>query len=590
MVRHRLVAALASLVLVVGACAPAASSAPGESSGAQGSQPGGSVGTSAKNGGTLVVGLPGDMVLADPTLVSDSNSSYIMENVIEGLVSLKPGTTSDVVPLLATALPDVSADGLTYTFKLQTGVKFHDGTTFDSAAVKYNYDRQQNAPAALQDSYNYYYGAVFGWGTSSNIKSIDTPDASTVVFHLGHPQSNFLLATTLPQFGIQSPTALKAGDADNPDPSKSAYAQGQGGTGKSMVGTGPFMYSEWVVGDHVKLVKNPTYWNAAGAAHLDAIVYKPYADQTAELNALQAGDIDFAQTIAPNDIATVKGDPSLQAIDRGASCNEGLLQMNTNPDQSASAKAASPPVQVVDPAAHKLLQNPNIRKAIMAALNRQSYIDAFYAGLATVADNWMPPSTEFYQALNLPTYNVDTAKQLIQQSGVAAADLHVTLYYPSDVARPYMPDPKGLAQAIATDLEAVGFKVDFGTDGWHAGYLTKEAVGAYPLWLLGWTCDWGGPDNFLDTAFFHFQDGKPNPEFNYGPPALLAAFQKAEQATDDATAQAGWQEAQTIIGNDLPTVPLVNSKPPAAAKADVMGFVGAGNLTEFFNTVWLNRP
>jgi peptide/nickel transport system substrate-binding protein len=593
MSRARPVAFFASLALVIAACSQAApstqpSTAPGNSQ-ATGGSPAASQSAQIKEGGNMVVGLPGDMVLADPTLVSDSNSSYIMENVIEGLVGLKPGTTSDVVPVLATDMPQVSSDGLTYTFTLRQGVKFHDGTTLDSAAVKYNYDRQKNAPKALQDSYNYYYGAVFGWGDNSNIKSIDTPDANTVVFHLGHPQSNFLLATTLPQFGIQSPTALKAGDADNPDPSKSAYAQGQGGTGKSMVGTGPFMYSEWVVGDHVKIVKNPNYWNPAGAAHLDSITYKPYADQTAELNALQAGDIDFAQTISPNDVKTVQADNTLQVIDRGASCNEGLLQMNTNPNQSDSAKAANPPIQVVDPAAHKLLQNENIRKAIMYALNRQSYIDAFYGGLASPADNWMPPSTQYYEALNLPTYNPDMAKQLIQQSGVAASDLKVTLYYPSDVARPYMPDPKGLATAIANDLQAVGFTVTFGTMGWHAGYLTDEAVGSFPMWLLGWTCDWGGPDNFLDTAFFHFQGTSPNPEFNYGPPELLQAFQKAEQATDPATAQAGWTDAQNILAKDLPTVPLVNSKPPAAAKADVMGFVGSGNLTEYFNTVWLNR-
>lgn len=592
MSRARPVAFFASLVLVMAACTQAAPST--QTSTPPGSQPAGSAPAASqsaqiKEGGNLVVGLPGDMVLADPTLVSDSNSSYIMENVIEGLVGLKPGTTSDVVPVLASDMPQVSADGLTYTFKLRTGIKFHDGTDLDAAAVKYNYDRQINAPKALQDSYNYYFGAVFGWGADSNIKSVDAPDATTVVFHLGHPQSNFLLATTLPQFGIQSPTALKAGDADDPDPTKSDYAQGKGGTGKSMVGTGPFMFDEWVVGDHVKIVKNPNYWNPDGMAHLDSITYKPYADQTAELNALQAGDIDFAQTISPNDVKTVQGDNTLQVIDRGASCNEGLLQLNTNPNQSDSAKNASPPIPVVDPAAHKLLQNKQIRQAIMYALNRQSYIDAFYGGLASPADNWMPPSTEFYVPQNLPTYNVDMAKQLIQQSGVAASDLKVTLYYPSDVARPYMPDPKGLAQAIANDLQAVGFTVTFGTQGWHAGYLTDEAVGAYPMWLLGWTCDWGGPDNFLDTAFFHFQGSNPNPEFAYGPASLLADFQKAEQATDTATAQAAWTAAQAQISSDLPTIPLVNSKPPAAASADLMGFVGAGNLNEYFNTVWLNR-
>ncbi|TMD32455.1 MAG: ABC transporter substrate-binding protein, partial [Chloroflexi bacterium] len=182
------------------------------------------------------------MVEADPSLVSDSNSSYIQLNVVEGLLGVKAGTLGDIEPVLAASLPDKSADGLTYTFKLRTGVKFHDGTDFNADAVVYNYMRQKNAPKELRDSYNYYFGAVFGWAADSNLKSVDKVDDTTVKFTLGHPQSNFVIAQApLPQFGIQSPTALKAGDADNPDPAKSPYAQGQGGTGKSMVGTGLFM-------------------------------------------------------------------------------------------------------------------------------------------------------------------------------------------------------------------------------------------------------------------------------------------------------------------------------------------------------------
>ena len=297
---------------------PAASTAPSESSAA---------GT-PKDGGTLVYGLPGDMVLADPSLVSDSNSSEVQLNVVEVLVGLKPGTISELQPVLAAEMPTVSSDGLTWTFKLRTGVKFHDGTDFNADAVVYNYERQKNAPKTLQDAYNYYFGAVFGFGDKSNLKSITAPDESTVVMTLATPQSNFLLAQTLPQFGIQSPAALKAGDADNPDPSKSAYAQGQGGTGKSMVGTGPFMFKEWVPNDHVTIVKNPNYCDTASAAHLDSVIFKPFKDKTAELNALQAGDIDIAQSLGPNDVKTVQADSSLQVIDRGDSCNLLPLQLN----------------------------------------------------------------------------------------------------------------------------------------------------------------------------------------------------------------------------------------------------------------------
>jgi peptide/nickel transport system substrate-binding protein len=572
MVRLRIGALFATAAIVVGACGGTASPSP--SAGSPGAST--SAGTSAspaaspsaaiKEGGDLVVGIPGDMVLADPSLVSDSNSSYIQLNVIEGLLGVKAGTLSDLEPVLAEALPEASADGLSYTFKLRHDVKFHDATDFNADAVVYNYERQKNAPKALQDAYNYYFGAVFGWGADSNLKSIEKVDDFTVKMTLGHPQSNFLIAQApLPQFGIQSPTALKAGDADNPDPSKSPYAQGQG---NGMVGTGPFKFKSWAPNDKVVIEKNADYWNKDRVPHLDTVTFKPYADQAAELNALQAGDIDFAQTIAPNDIAALKTDTKFQVIDRGESCNYGGLQMNQK---------------------HPPFDNPHIRKAIAYAVNKQSYIDTLYAGLAEPADNWMPPATQYYKALNLPTYDVQKAKDEITASGLSGAALTLEFWYPSDVARPYMPDPKNLAESIATDLEAVGFKVNFKTAGWRVSYLADEALGKYPMWLLGWTCDWPGPDNFLVTAFFHFQADKPNPEFAYGPADLKAAFDKGLSAATDADAKAAWESAQDILARDLPTVPLVHSKPPAAGSADIKGFLGAGNLNEPFYPVWLDR-
>ena len=244
--RTRLLASLAVAVLVSSACGSTAPSAPSAPVG------------NAKEGGTLVVALSGDIASADPALSDDTNVFYVANQTVQGLLGLEPGTIAGVVPVLAADLPTASADGLTYTFTLRTGIKFHDGTVFDSAAVKYNYERQANLPEALQ-SLDYYYGTVFGgYGTDSNIASIDTPDASTVVFRLKHPQSNFLIAQTVASFGIQSPTALEKGDADNPDPSKSTYYTGQG---NGFVGTGPFVFKEWVPNDHVTLIKNPDYWD-----------------------------------------------------------------------------------------------------------------------------------------------------------------------------------------------------------------------------------------------------------------------------------------------------------------------------------------
>lgn len=581
--RYRLGVLLAVAGLVFGACGTAGtSSSPSSSSAAStgastSPSTGASPSSAVKNGGTLVVGLDGDMVYADPALISDSNSSYVDAQVVQGLVGLKPGTVSDIEPVLAASLPTVSADGKTYTFTLRTGVTFHDGTPFNAAAVKYNYDRWQNFPKGpLQDN-AYYYGAVFGgFGSASNIASVAAPNDTTVVITLKQPQSNFLLSQTIQPFGIQSPAALQAGDANNPALDKNKYAQGQG-TG--MVGTGPFKFQEWVPNDHVTIVKNTSYWDAAGAAHLDKVVFKPFKDQTSKLQALQAGDIDFAQTVAPSDVATIKADAKLQVIDRGESCNIGQISMN----QDGSTKGAD------DPAGHTLLANKDIRMAIAYAVNKPAYIQAFYAGLAKPADNWMPPSAQYYKPENLPTYDPTKAKALIAQSGVPASQLVLDFYYPSDVVRPYMPDPKGLAQAIAQDLQAVGFTINLKSEGWRTGYISDEEVGKFPMWLLGWTCDWAGPDNFLQTAFFHYNGTTPSPEFAYKNDLLNQTMNQALAATDPATVQSLWQKAQDLIAADMPTVPLVNSSPPAAAQAYVEGFVGAGNLTEEFNSVWLNK-
>jgi peptide/nickel transport system substrate-binding protein len=570
MARLRFGTLLAAGAIIVAACGGSTATSAPASTGAS-AEPGTSTAPSAsaaagepKAGGTLVVAIPGDIKRTDPALIDDSNTSYVMQNVMEGLVSLKPGTTGELDPALAESW-ELSDDGLTYTFKIRQGVKFHDGTDVDAAAIKYNYDRWLNFPKELQD-YSYYAGAVFGgYGDGSNIAATDAPDPSTFTITLKSPVSSFLLSQTLTPFTISSPTALKAGKADNTvlDVTQIPYAQGGDG---SMVGTGPYKFKSWTLGDNVTIEKNPDYWNADKAGYLDEIVFKPVAEEAQRLNGLTTGEIDLAQTIAPIDIAAVQGNADLQVIDRGQSCNLFHLGLNQT---------------------YKLTANPKIREAIAYAINKQALIDAFYAGQGVVADNWMPPGTQYYKAENLPTYDPEKAKQLIAESG--ETDLTLEFWYPSDVTRPYMPDPKGIFEAISRDLEAVGFTVKPNTATWSPDYLDAEFAGKYPAWLIGWTCDWAGPDNFLRTAFFNYVDGKPSTEFAYKNDELNQTMSEALAATDEATAKQLWEKAQDLIRADIPTVPLVSSTPPGAARADVKGFIGSGALNEYLNSVWLDR-
>ena len=528
--------------------------------------------TAAAAGGNLVVALNGDMVLADPALVSDGNSLYVEANVVQGLVGLKPGTISDVIPVLASALPTVSADGKSYTFKLRSGVKFHDGTDLTAEVVKYNYDRWKAFPKGdLQDN-AYYYGAVFGgFGDASNISSVDAPDASTVVINLKAPQSNFVLASTLAVFGIESEAALKAGDADNAVVKDNKYAQGQLGAGKDMVGTGPFMFKEWVPGDHITVVKNPSYWDAANAAKLDQVTFKPVGDSTATLQDLQSGGVDLAFSISPTDVKTAK-DAGLTIIDRGASCN----QLNLDLNQSVGGKST-------------IFANKQVRLAVSEAVNKQSYVDAFYSGLGKVPTGFMPPATQGFKAETLPAYDAAKAKSDLAGAGLTADQLKIVLEYPSNVVRPYMPDPKGIATAIANDLTTAGFAVTLKTEDWHGGYVSDATGGKFSAYLFGWTCDWAGADNFLYTAWFGYQNGKPNLQFNWKNDAANAAMLKALSETTADAATADWATVQDLLAQDLPVVPIVNSTPPGAMTSKVQGFVGASNGIEYFNTVTLKK-
>ena len=520
----------------------------------------------------MIVALDGDMAFADPSLVSDGNSLYVEANVIQGLVGLQPGTISTVIPVLAAALPTVSSDGLTYTFKLRTGVKFHDGTDFNAAAVQFNYDRwKAYTKGDLQDN-AYYYGAVFGgFGADSNIVSVTAPDPATVVFTLKTPQSNFLLASTLAVFGIQSPAALTAGKADTTPLTNNKYAQGTLAAGQDMVGTGPFMFKEWVVKDHVTVVKNPNYWDAPNAAHLDQITFKPIGDSTAKLQAAQSGGVDLAFSISPLDVKTAQGS-GLTIIDRGASCNQLNLDMNQSVGGAATIYA-----------------NKSVRLAISEAVNKQSYVDAFYSGLGKVPTGFMPPATIGFKAETLPAFSATQAKTDLATANLTAAQKQIVLMYPSNVVRPYMPDPKGIATAIASDLQAVGFTVTLKTEDWHGGYVTDATNGKFSLYLFGWTCDWAGADNFLYTAWFGYQGGKPNLQFGWKNDAANAAMQKAlGEPTADA-ANPDWATVQDLLAQDLPVVPIVNSTPPGVFTAKVHGFVGDSNGIEYFNTVWLSK-
>lgn len=554
----RLLLATTLVAVATGGCASVSSTLPDHPDG-------------LKTGGTLQVGIVGDMTYADPALADDASSRYIASQVIEGLVGLQPGTNSVVVPVLAAALPTVSSDGLTYTFKLRSGIQFQDGTTLDASAVKFNYDRWNSFPKGdLQNAATDFATVFGGFGDNSNLASVAAPDPQTVVITLRKPQSNFLITQASAAFGIQSPTAIQAADGNDPSLAKNAYAQGEGGQGKAMVGTGPFIFKEWVPGDHVTLVKNPSYWNQATEPYLDGIVFKPYDDAVAAGNALQSGAVDMVDLVDPATLGSMRGSSNVTVLDRGYSCNLTQLAIN----QADTIGGALNP-----------LADTDARLAVAAAVDKQSYVDDVYGGAAIAADSWAPQGALYYKPEYLPGYDVNRAKNYMAAAGLTGK-VTLNLWYPSGV--PSSVDYKALATAVAADLGSAGFTVNVKTEA-PATWAADEPAGKMQLWILSTDCAWDSVDYFLYTSFFHYVNDAPSPRFAYENDALETTMEGALVTIDTATVESAWEKAQDLVAADMPTVPLVNAKLPAATRSYVRGVVASGNMVEILNTVWLDK-
>jgi len=513
------------------------------------------------NGGDLVFGTASDPVVLDGALVSDGESLRAIDQMFEGLVTLKAGTT-EVVPALATSWK-ADPSGKVWTFNLREGVKFHDGTDFNAAAVCYNFDRWYNFKGPFQQqSATYYWQTVFGGfsdgKTPSLYKSCEAKDDKTVVLTLTKPSASFLGALALTNFTIASPKALKEFDADkgSVDEETGFKPTGTYGT-EHPTGTGPFKFVSWTRGDRLVMERNDDYWG--DKAHIDKLIFRPIADNAARLQALQNGEIQGYDLVEPQDVGTIKGDSNLQILDRPA-FNVGYVTIN----------------QKVKP-----FDNIKVRQAVAAGLDRESVVDNFYGGRGQVATQFMPPSLEGY-ADDVQTYNYDPAKakQLLQQAGVQTP-LKVDFWYPTDVSRPYMPDPKRNFEAFAASLNKSGFQVVPHSAPWSPDYVGRVDEGtAGALNLIGWTGDFGDPDNFIGTFF-----QQPTDQFGFENKELFDLLDRAEVETDSAKRIDLYKEANREIMKFLPGVPYVNTEPALAFNSNIKGYVPSPVSLEQFSSV-----
>ena len=521
---------------------------------------------SSSDATTFVFGSSADPVILDGAYVSDGESLRALRQIFEGLVNTKPGTT-EIVPWLAESWT-TSDDGLEWTFKLKEGVKFQDGTDFNADAVCFNFDRWYNFTGLQQSaSVSYYWQTVFGGYAESEDTSLPpslyssctATDESTAVITLSRPSSTFLSALSLGSFAIASPKALEEYGADEVGGSADAPTfTGTFGT-EHPVGTGPFEFKSWERENALVLTANPDYWGPPST--IDNLVFKPIADGPARRQALEAGDIDGFDLVDPADLDAL-AEGGFEVVQRPA-FNVGYIGFN----------------QAIAP-----MDNPKIREAIAHAIDREKVVSTNYPPGSEVATQFQPPEV-FGHSDSVPTYDYDPelAKQLIAESGVK--DPKLVFWYPSDVSRPYMPDPAANYQLMKADLEAVGFDVETKSAPWDPDYLDAVDAGKAMMYLLGWTGDFGDPDNFIGTFF-----QAKSPPFGFDNPEIFGLLDQAEAETDLAARTELYVQANDKIMEFLPGLPYVHTEPSLAFKPGVSGYIPSPIGNEDFNVVTLSAP
>ncbi len=334
-------------------------------------------------------------------------------NIFEGLTQIdKDGA---VQPSLAKSW-EISEDGLTYTFHLQEGVKFQDGTDFDAGDVKFTLDRDR-APESVSAQKQLF----------AAIAAVDVVDPVTVKVTLSQPQGDFL---------------YNMGWGDAVIVASESAADNQ----TNPIGTGPYSLKEWAKGDHIDLELNTNYWGAAPA--LTSVTFKFISDPTAATSALLAGDIDVFQAFpAPELLEQFKANPDFQVV-VGTTQGETILGIN-----------------------NARVSDVKVRQAIAHAIDRKAIIDGAMYGYGTEIGSFFPPGDPAYIDLTAQSaFDPEKSKALLAEAGVT--DLSLTFKVPpAAYARAASP-------IIQQQLANVGIKVDVVNVEW-ADWIANVFQGAY---------------------------------------------------------------------------------------------------------------
>lgn len=472
--------AVAALTLAVSGVAACSSTSSGTSSGS---------GTPAK-GGDLTIVRAADSVTMDNTTSFSNNSIWVLQQILEGLYEVSPDGQG-VKPLLAES-HTLSADKLTWTFKLRQGVSFSNGSPMTSADVKFSLDKARSTKG--------------GWEfLDVAIKSVDAPDPTTVVITTKYPWAPLL--ADLANFSNAILPKDYAGKTHDD------YL-------KAPIGTGPFVWDHWNKGSELKLVKNPKYWDT-GKPSLDSVTWRVVPDDNSRNVQIQGGQAQINEAPPFSSIEQLKGQPGVKVT----------LFPSTKTDYILMNQKKKP------------YDDVHVRRAISYAIDRQALVKTLLFGNGSPANSFMMPNVPFYDKTTPGIqYDMAKAKEEMAQSSVPKG--FATTFLASSGNN----TDQAIAQVLQSSLKQLGITVKIQNVDPSAASDLQNSM-KYEISHSYWTMDIADPDELVTFAVDP-DAGSKSFYTGYSNPAVVADVKAAQKTFDTAERQRLYSAIQKQAADD----------------------------------------
>lgn len=473
--------------------------------------------TASADSKTLTVISSFDIKDWDPAIIYSTEVEVIL-NVYETLV-FYDAETGDILPRLATSW-SVSDDGLTWEFTLREGVMFHDGTPLTADAVKQAFDRT----IAMGQ------GGAYNW---INVTEIAAVDEHTLVIETSAPTSLDLIASA--QYGafVYSPNSVEMGT--------DWFMEG------NAAGTGPYQVTQWVRGQQVVLEKFPDYWGGWDGDEFDRAIIRVIEEISTQTQMLRSGEADIILSSAPKDM--------LDALSQDEGISVGVYDSWTNlPMKINTGKYPT--------------DNLKFRQALRHLVDREAIANQIFSGYASVSHAPVPQSMWGAGYFEMPDYDPEGARQLLEESGIPEADWKVSYYvYTGDQA---IRQTAELFQALAAQA---GVTVEIQTGEWGVLWDKQRIQStAGNIFALSFWPDYATPSSWLLLGFRSEEDVVFNFS-HFKNSAFDAALDEGMvlEASDRERAIEFYLEAQRIVVDEVASIFLVDQKRPIVYRSEIEG-------------------